>query len=125
MILGTISIDHRQRAVHTHRDSYLLDNLSVVSVRRPLLPAGIMFGVGLAGFALVFADILYLHEIAVALALAAGTYAAGTGAGQLKLLSRDLRGSELSGVVWGEYRQLNTMRREIVAALAPSEGGAS
>lgn len=33
MILGYVSVDGH--AVVTHRDSYLLDQLSVVSVRRP------------------------------------------------------------------------------------------
>ena len=117
MIIGRIVIDHNGGAVHTHRDSYLLDNLSVVSVRRPLLPAGAMLGIGLAGFAISFGDLLYLHELLVIAGAAGLALAFGIQAGQLKLLSRDLRGSELAGVVWGQYRHLNHIRRDIAVAL--------
>lgn len=122
MILGSVSIDHSHRAVHTHRDSYLIDNLSVVSVRRPLLPTGMMFGAGFAGFALMFGDLLFIHEIGAMLLLAAVAVVVGVRAGQLKLLSRDLRGSELAGVIWGDYRDLNTLRKNIAAALTESQG---
>ena len=124
MILGSISIDHGQRAVHTHRDSYLIDSLSVVSVRRPLLATGMMFGAGFAGVPLAFGDLLFIHEIGVMVLLAAGAIVAGVRAGQLKLLSRDLRGSELAGVIWGDYRDLNALRKDIAAALTEGQGAA-
>lgn len=47
MILGSVNIT--QRAVSTHRDSYLLENLSVVSVHRPFLASAVIIGGGLAG----------------------------------------------------------------------------
>jgi hypothetical protein len=122
MILGSVTIDHGQRAVHTHRDSYLIDNLSVVSVRRPLLPMGMLFGPGLSGFALMFGDLLFIHEIGVTVLLAAGAVILGLRAGQLKLLSRDLRGSELAGVIWGDYGDLNALRKDIAAALTECQG---
>ena len=124
MIIGFVEIDPATRAVNTHRDSYLLDTLTVVSVRRPLLPGGVLFGAGIGGFGLAFGDLLYAHEIG--LTLAAGALALGLGwqAGQLKLLSRDLRGTELSGVIWGRYAALNRVRRDIVAAMAGRPGKA-
>ena len=42
MIFGSVSLN--ENAVVTHRDSYLLKSLSVVSVRRVFLAPGILFG---------------------------------------------------------------------------------
>ncbi|MCB1465160.1 MAG: hypothetical protein H6882_11705 [Rhodobiaceae bacterium] len=112
------SLDVRGNAVVTHRDSYLLQNLSVVSVRRPMLPASLMIGGGLIGFTIAFGDLLYVREIATILGASAASLVVGTMLGQLKLLSRDLRGSELSGVVWGHAATLNTIRAQIVERLA-------
>lgn len=122
MIFGSITIDEREGAVHTHRDSYLLDQLTVASVRRPLLPIALLFGVGLVGFAARFGDLLYESEIVIAIGAGALALLIGTQIGQLKLLSRDLRGSELSGAVWGRYGRLNQARRGIARALAASRG---
>ncbi|SDE90279.1 hypothetical protein SAMN05421538_11437 [Paracoccus isoporae] len=122
MIMGSVIVT--PRAVQTHRDSYLLAHLSVVSVRRPFLPTALIFSGGGIAFALAFSDLLYLHEIAF---LAGGICLAlltGLVVGQIQLLSRDLRGSELSGMVWGSYRHLNRLRREIVRVLQ-YEGGAT
>ena len=121
MILGSINIT--KRAVSTHRDSYLLENLSVVSVRRPFLPSAAIIGGGLAGFALAFADLLYAHELALLAGLLVTAALLGSQVGQLKLLSRDLRGSELSGAIWGQYARLNQIRMEIIAALSRKEMG--
>lgn len=115
MIFGSVSIE--KSAVNTHRDSYRLENLSVVSVRRPLLLPAILFAVGLGGFAVAFADLLYAHESAALAALVLIGLVIGFWLGQLKLLSRDLRGSELSGVIWGTYSRLNKVRRDIVTAI--------
>ncbi|MCB9942444.1 MAG: hypothetical protein H6851_02300 [Geminicoccaceae bacterium] len=122
MILGSVTIDGH--AVHTHRDSYLLTALTVVSVRRPLLAGSVLLAAGCGGFAWSFADLLFENEIR-ALGVAAGiVLTAGLLTGQLKLLSRDLRGSELSGAVWGTYRHLGRIRREIVAAARSANGSA-
>lgn len=117
MILGFVHVDAENGSVETHRDSYLLDTLTVVSVRRPFLAGGVMFGGGFAGFALMFADLLYAHEMALIGSVALIVLWLGWQAGQLKLLSRDLRGSELSGVIWGRYADLNAARSKIVRAL--------
>jgi len=118
MIAGFVEMDMQARAVHTHRDSYLLDTLTVVSVRRPFLAGGLMFGLGFSGFTAMFSDLLYAHEMVLipagALALALGAWHIG----QLKLLSRDLRGSELTGVIWGHYGELNKIRRDIINAMS-------
>jgi hypothetical protein len=73
-----------------------------------------LIALGLAAFTLAFADLLYASEMigfAIAIAL---IVIAGAQIGQLKLLSRDLRGSDLSDAVWGQYRHLHAIRREIV-----------
>jgi len=124
MILGHVQVDHENGAVNTHRDSYLLKSLTVVSVRRPFLEGGILFGAGYAGFIFAFGDLLFWHEIALTLVAACSALVLGFRVGQLKLLSRDLRGSELSGAIWGSYADLNAVRRDIVRAIAPIKGDA-
>ena len=121
MILGSINIT--KRAVSTHRDSYLLENLSVVSVRRPFLASAAIIGGGLACFAAGFADLLYAHELALLAGVLIMAALLGSQVGQLKLLSRDLRGSELSGAIWGQYAQLNQIRMQIIAAISRKDEG--
>ena len=48
---------------------------------------------------------------------------AGFWLGQLQLLSRDLRGSELGSAVWGSYRALNLKRRLIAEAVTRQHEG--
>jgi hypothetical protein len=115
MIFGSVSIDGL--AVHTHRDSYLLPNLSVVSVRRPFLAGSLLFAIGFGGFGLSFADLLYSYETRVIGGSIFAVMVMGFCIGQLKLLSRDLRGSELSDVIWGTYGHLNRVRMNIVRAM--------
>lgn len=117
MIVGELYIDPETGTVNTHRDSYLPKNLTVVSVRRIGLPAGATLGIGLLGFTASFADLLYPWEIIMTLLIAIGVMLVGWQVGQLKLLSRDLRQSELSGVIYGRYATLNAKRREIVDAI--------
>ena len=125
MIFGFVTVDAETGCVNTHRDSYLLETLTVVSVRRPLLAGGLMFGFGFLGFGAVFGDLLYAGEIAAVVVSASLALIAGWQIGQLKLLSRDLRGSELSGAVWGRYGHLNKIRGEIVRAIGTHrQGGA-
>ncbi|MBB4305122.1 hypothetical protein GGD81_004190 [Rhodobium orientis] len=125
MIFGFVDVDAENASVNTHRDSYLLETLTVVSVRRPFLAGGLLFGGGFMGFAGVFGDLLHTGEIATVFGCAALALAAGWQTGQLKLLSRDLRGSELSGVVWGRYADLNRVRGEIVRAIGVHRRAAS
>ena len=122
MIIGSVIIEGR--AINTHRDSYLLENLSVVSVRRPMLLPSLMFALGIGGFGFAFADLLYSHEILIVAAAVLVGLLLGVWLGQLKLLSRDLRGSELSDVIWGSYTRLNSVRRQIITAIDCAHGRA-
>jgi len=117
MILGHLHIDEAQGAVSTHRDSYRLATLSVVSVRRPFLVGGLLAGAGSAAFVAGFADLLYAHEIALVVSAGALAVVFGIEVGQLRLLSRDLRGSDLSEAIWGRYASLNRVRLAIAAAM--------
>lgn len=120
MIIGSIHVDRETGTIRTHRDDYLPETITAVSVRRPAFAACLVFGIGFGGFTAVFSDLLYAGEMATIALASAGTLTFGWQAGQLKLLSRDLRGSELSGVIWGRYASLNAMRREIVRAVTMS-----
>jgi hypothetical protein len=117
MIISSVSVDGN--SVNTHRDSYLLSSLSVVSVRRPFLGGAILLGGSFLGFGGVFIDLLYPMEIIMISTLSILAIFAGAQIGELKLLSRDLRGSELSGVIWGQYSDLNQVRTKIVKQLSP------
>jgi len=121
MIIGFVKLENG--AVVTHRDSYLLKNLSVVSVRRPFLGGAILLGASFGGFSIAFGDLLYPGEIAVILGLSAFALIAGVQVGQLKLLSRDLRGSELADAIWGQYSSLNHIRTKIVQSLNDGNEG--
>lgn len=76
-----------------------------------------MIGGGLSGFSLAFNDLLYPGEMIFLIATGLIVLLGGFLLGQLKLLSRDLRGSELVDVVWGFYPHLNRIRHEIAAHL--------
>ena len=115
MIFGRVHVTHS--SVDTHRDSYLLDQLTVVSVRRPFLGAGITASSGLAIFTVGFVDLLYLKEIVALSGLAVIALSTALQLAQLQLLSRDLRGSELSGAIFGTYRHLNHLRLQIAQAM--------
>ncbi len=120
MIFGSVSVN--ENAVVTHRDSYLLKSLSVVSVRRVFLAPGLLFGAGFTGFGIAFSDLLYPSEIITIFSAVIAAIITGAQVGQLKLLSRDLRGSELSGVIWGRYSALNKIRTEIIQKLSSTQG---
>jgi len=114
-ILGSIEV--KDDAVVTHRDSYLLQNLSVVSVRRPFLAPAAVIGGAFTVFGLGFGDLLYAGEI-ITLCIAVPTILIlGFKIGQLQLLSRDLKNTELSGAVWGDHSALQSIRSQIVEAL--------
>ncbi|WP_373354486.1 hypothetical protein [Pseudoroseicyclus sp. CXY001] len=114
MIFGKLFIG--PSALHTHNDSYRLEDLSVISTRRPFFAAGLIVATMLGGFAWSFADILYPGEIKTALAVIGLAVTGGLCIGQLTLVSRDLRGSKLSDSVMGTYRHLNRMRPQILEA---------
>lgn len=116
MIFGSVHVSGR--AVETHRDSYMLAQLTVISVRRPLLLPSLMLAAGGSAFGLAFGDLLYAPEIAGLAGGIVSTLIVGVAIGQIQLLSRDLRGSELSCMIWGSYGHLNRVRREIGDALS-------
>ena len=118
-IFGSLEIE--SGAVVTHRDTYELDGIKVVSVRRPGLVPAILVGGGLAGFSLAFAYLLYATEILFLVGIGFGSILIGLWLGQLKLLSRDLRGSELVDAVWGSYTHLNIIRRNIATHMRSAD----
>ena len=115
MIFGFVTVN--SHAVITHRDSYLIKNLSVVSVRRPYLAGAMLLGGAFFGFGYAFGDLLYTNEIITITGLSLAAMIAGSQVAQLSLLSRDLKGTELSGAVWGLHSSLQGIRTEIVEAL--------
>lgn len=121
--MGWPRITITETAVETPRDSYKLDHITVVSVRRPLLPVGIMALLCGGAFTWRFHDLLYAHEI-TALKLGIGVLVLlGVFLGRLQLLSRDLRGSELAGAAFGFYPHLNQVRRQIMRAVEAQKSG--
>ncbi len=118
MIIGSCEVNEDKRCVETHRDTYLFETLTVVSVRKPFLAGGLLFGLAFIGFCAAFFDLLYASEILIIAACALAALFFGFETAQLKLLSRDLRGSEISGAVWGRSSALNKKRSDIAAAIA-------
>ena len=127
MIAGSYQIT--DSAIITHKDSYRLATITTVSVRRPFLPAAVIFGLGGACFLIAFFDLLYLHERVWIAGSMIGFFGFSLACGQIHLLSRDLKGSELSGMLFGTFGHLNRLRRAIDAAKsaqdaqAPQPGG--
>ena len=112
MIFGHVKVE--DNAVTTHRDSFILDTVSAVSVRRPFLAGAVLLSFGFAGFSVAFMDLLYIHEIVSFTGISAGLLLIGSQIGQLSLLSKDLKGTELSSAVWGSPRALQQIRSQII-----------
>ncbi|NCO04089.1 MAG: hypothetical protein GW903_07865 [Alphaproteobacteria bacterium] len=121
MLFSPITI--RENEVETRNDTYLLENLTVVSARRTLLGAGLLVAAALGGFGIAFADILWPAEKIIIAFVCGLSLWAGFSIGRLRFHSRDLHGSELSGVVWGSYGRLNRTRRDIAAAVRAARSG--
>jgi len=115
MIFGDFHIS--ENAIHTHNDSYVLSNITTVSARRPFLGASFMLAALLMLFCLAFFDLFYLSELLVITSIIGAVLFGGFSLGQLQLLSRDLKGSELSTAIWGSYQHLNNIRHEIADAI--------
>lgn len=113
MIIGSIKVNNG--AVLTHRDSFILSNVSVVSVRKPYLAGTVLLCAGAIGFISTFADLLYPNELMAVGAAVLMLLTIGFQVAQLTLLSRDLKGSELSSAVWGTSGDLQRARADIVA----------
>lgn len=114
-IIGFIEV--KEDAVVTHRDSYFFRNLSVVSVRRPLFAPAVLLSGPLVLFVFGFGDLLYGREIAAIVIAILLMMLVGVKLGQLQLLSRDLKNTDLSHAVWAEHSTLQKARAEIVHAL--------
>jgi len=119
MIFGRCDIT--RDVVETHNDSYMLASITTVSARRPFLGASVMMSLCLMGFSLSFGDLLYPHEIALSAAVASFLLGVGFWLGELKLLSRDLKGSDLSTAIWGSYSHINRIRRTVAKAARSAE----
>ncbi|WP_386627504.1 hypothetical protein [Sulfitobacter geojensis] len=123
MIIG--SYDIYPCLLETHNDSYTLSRGTHVSARRPFVAGGVILSILLGGFGMAFHDLLYVHEWGVLAASIAACLTAGLNVGQLTLVNRELRGSDLSTALWGTYGHLNLIRREIAAAIIESDRRAS
>ncbi|MEL7281863.1 MAG: hypothetical protein AAGK79_16005 [Pseudomonadota bacterium] len=113
-IFGWVTVDGM--AVTTHRDTYLLPSVTAVSVRRPFFAASLALGGALSVFGLGTADILQADELIALCVSVPVIVLLGARLGQLKLLSRDLKNTELADAVWGDYAELQKVRREIADA---------
>lgn len=124
MILGKLHLG--ATALHTHNDSYVLQGISAVSTRRPFLSTGLMIGALISTFTISFMDILSPTEITVLIATKLLSVVGGLTVGQLRLVSRDLRGSPIADAVFGTYGHLNRLRPQIADAVERAKaGGAS
>jgi len=112
MIIGTVTVT--DDAVITHRDSYLLNSLTVISVRRPILIPSSMMALSGAAFGIAFSDLLFPMEIVGIGIFVSAASLIGFQVGQLKLVSRDLKNTELSSAIWGQYHALQNHRHKIV-----------
>jgi len=112
MIIGTINVT--EDALITHRDSYLLNSLTVISVRRPILIPLAMMALSGAAFGIAFSDLLFPIEIVGIGIFVSVASLIGLQVGQLKLVSRDLKNTELSSAIWGRYHALQNHRHKIV-----------
>lgn len=121
MVFGFISVN--DKAVSTHRDSYLLSKISVVSVRRPFLAGTALLSMGAFGFTASFSDILFSHEKTVLVGGSIIAMLAGYQIGQLKLVSRELSGNPLADVIYGRYAALNATRLKIAGKMEELNAG--
>jgi len=119
MIIGFVKVE--KGAVNTHRDSYLLENPGVISVRRPLAGAGMIAGPGSTSFGLSFSDLLYPGELLTVAVITATALLIGSQVAQLKPVYREPKGTELAGGV----STLQNIRTAIVTELRalPALGG--
>lgn len=119
MFIDTARIQGNSLA--THRSSFLLDRITAADVQRPLLSISAIPATGACAFCVAFADILYTGEIVAVVCVVAIALMAGASVGQLKLVSSDLRGSDVSGAIWGSYRHLQDIHSQINTVWTPKE----
>lgn len=128
MVFGTLELS--STSLTTHNDVYVLDGIRLVSTRRPLLSSCMTFAGLLAIFGLGTFDLLFTGELLLLLCLITSSVALGLNLGQLRLVSRDLRGSPMADAVYGTYGHLKHERLRIADAMrrarqnAPKGGAA-
>ncbi len=115
MIFGKLRLG--ANALHTHNDSYVLESISAVSTRRPFLSAGVMVSGLTAMFGVSFIDILTIGEVISLILISGLSLTGGLTIGQLRLISRDLRGSPISEAIFDSYGHLNRLRPQIAEAV--------
>lgn len=113
MIFG--KLDFNKHTLETLNDNYDLASITAVSTRRPFLSAGLLIGGLTALFGMAFHDILYPRELVGLSIASAVALFGGLCVGQLKLVSRDLRGSPLADAVYGTYWDLKRQRPQILS----------
>ncbi|MEM9699409.1 MAG: hypothetical protein AAF943_11525 [Pseudomonadota bacterium] len=123
MVFGTLEL--RGNSLKTHNDVYVLDGISLVSTRRPFLSSGLSFAGLLTLFGAGTIDLLYAGELLLIIGLVAVSAAIGLCIGQLRLVSRDLRGSPMGDAVYGTYGHLKGERLRIADAVQRARGGMS
>lgn len=123
MIFGSIEVKAKTGVLDTHNDSYILSNITTISARRPFLASGLMIGALISAFGISFFDLLTPAEVAVLITTTGLCVFLGLWLGQLQLLSRDLRGSELGTAIWGSYHHLNRIRRQVADAVNRAHRG--
>lgn len=121
MIFGKLSLG--ANALHTHNDSYVLQSVSAVSTRRPFLSSAVAVSAFLTLFGVGFVDILYGEELLALAIFVSVALTLGLTIGQLRLVSRDLRGSPIADAVYGTYGHLNRLRPQIADAVERAKAG--
>lgn len=119
MIFGKAEVrvtETGSRELETNNDTYALTPNMTFSVLRPFRVSGIGIAVLLSAFGIAFTDLLKLGELWIISGCATLFFVAGNSLAQLVLTNRELRGTDLSTAVWGTYRHLNRVRRQIAQA---------
>ena len=121
MVFGTLKLT--RNTLTTHNDVYVLDSISVVSIRRPFFSTGMLLAGLLTLFGIGTFDLLYVGELILLASLAVASLTFGLTIGQLHLVSRDLRNSPIAEAVYGTYGHLTRERLKIAEAVQQARKG--
>lgn len=119
MIFGTVEIG--AGVLHTHNHSYALTRNTNFSAPRPFRASGIGVAVLISAFGFAFRDLLYPMEICVVAGCAIAAFGLGNSIAHLLIINKDLRGSDSSVAVWGTYRHLSLIRRQLADAVGATD----
>ncbi len=97
----------------TNNDSYPLIPGTTFTVSRPFKATGFGIAVLLSTYGIAFHNLLRPEEIAIIAGCAAALAIAGNTIGHLSLIHLHLRHANQSVAVWGTYRHLNRVRRQV------------